>query len=188
MQEPDFGHVAEFIRNYRNAHGLSLAQLAEKAGVSRSMIFQIEGGKTVPTLGVVSKLAHAMGTPVSSLIDPYQNNHSFYCRKAKGRPQLEIGGGITLIPFAAETSNRKIEIFEFQIKHKGRFELPLYPPGTTEYILVQSGEAIFQGIVDKSIMKPGDGVETRASIKRYLIREGTTAVKGILVRYFGCAN
>ncbi|MEZ4750578.1 MAG: helix-turn-helix domain-containing protein [Bdellovibrionota bacterium] len=166
MQEPDFGHLAEFIRNYRNAHNLSLAQLAEKAGVSRSMIFQIEGGKTVPTLSVVSKLAFAMGTPVSSLIDPYQNNQNFYCRKAKDRPSLEAGG-ITFIPFSPETSNRKIEMLEFQIKHKGRFELPLYPPGTTEYILVQSGEAIFQGLVDKSVMKAGDGVETRASIKRF---------------------
>lgn len=126
MHEPDFGHLAEFIRNYRNAHGLSLAQLAEKAGVSRSMIFQIEGGKTVPTLNVVSKLAFAMGTPISSLIDPYQNNQNFYCRKAKDRPHLEAGG-ITFVPFSAETPNRKIEVLEFQLKQKGRFELPLYP-------------------------------------------------------------
>ena len=47
-----------------------MEQLAKHSGVSRSMICNIEMGKTSPTLNVLAKLAEAMGVSLAELVDP----------------------------------------------------------------------------------------------------------------------
>ena len=48
-----FDYIGVFIRNFRQANGLSLQALADLSGVSRSMISQIESSRTSPTLLVL---------------------------------------------------------------------------------------------------------------------------------------
>ena len=53
--------LAEEIRHFRKESQLSLEQLAEVSGVSRSMISKIERCETVPSTVILSKLAEALG-------------------------------------------------------------------------------------------------------------------------------
>jgi len=62
--------VAVRVRGLRARSGLSLEALAERAGVSRSMISLIERGETSPTAVVLDKLAAALGVLLSSLFEP----------------------------------------------------------------------------------------------------------------------
>ena len=52
------------IRQFRNRKGLTLAELAEQAGVSKSMISQIENGKATPSVETVRSIALALDVPV----------------------------------------------------------------------------------------------------------------------------
>ncbi|WP_413699939.1 helix-turn-helix domain-containing protein [Psychromonas sp. KJ10-10] len=61
-------HISSFIRSYRQANGESLQSLANRSGVSRSMISQIESEKTSPTIVVLSKLADAMNIKIGDLV------------------------------------------------------------------------------------------------------------------------
>jgi transcriptional regulator with XRE-family HTH domain len=61
--------IASRVRNLRAAQGLSLAALATKTGVSRSMISLIERGETSPTAVVLEKLATGLGVVLASLFD-----------------------------------------------------------------------------------------------------------------------
>src|SRR5205809_1623829 len=61
--------IAERVRELRAAHGLSLDALAERSGVSRSMISLIERGESSPTAVVLEKLATGLGVPLASLFD-----------------------------------------------------------------------------------------------------------------------
>lgn len=56
------------IRGLRQAQGLSLGDLAERSGVSRAMISEIEREMKHPTLRIVIQLAAALGTTVAALI------------------------------------------------------------------------------------------------------------------------
>ena len=47
--------VAEGLKRFRKARGLSLDDLASKSGVSRAALSQIEGTRTNPTLSVLWK-------------------------------------------------------------------------------------------------------------------------------------
>ncbi|MRW93887.1 helix-turn-helix domain-containing protein [Duganella sp. FT80W] len=59
--------LAERVRALRKTRGLTLDQLAELSGVSRSMISAIERQQTSPTAAVLNKLADALGLTLPAL-------------------------------------------------------------------------------------------------------------------------
>lgn len=61
--------IAERVRELRAAQALSLDALANKSGVSRSMISLIERGESSPTAVVLEKLAAGLGVILASLFD-----------------------------------------------------------------------------------------------------------------------
>lgn len=62
--------IARRVRELRAAHGLPLATLADKSGVSRSMISLIERGESSPTAVVLERLAAGLGVTLASLFEP----------------------------------------------------------------------------------------------------------------------
>jgi transcriptional regulator with XRE-family HTH domain len=67
---PDISRrIAESVREFRGARGLSLDALAAKSGVSRSMISLIERGESSPTAVVLDKLAVALGVTLATLFN-----------------------------------------------------------------------------------------------------------------------
>ena len=60
--------VAQVIREKRKQIGLSQEALAEKADIDRTYVSLIERAKVNITLVVASKIAHALGLPLSKLI------------------------------------------------------------------------------------------------------------------------
>lgn len=61
-------HLGSRIRATRKRIGLTQSALAEKVGVDRSHISKIEAGETLGSLQLVTKLATALGVPLSELI------------------------------------------------------------------------------------------------------------------------
>ena len=55
------------IRRLRAEHGLSQAQLAERAGVSRQTINSIEAERYTPSLPLALTLAHLFATTVEEI-------------------------------------------------------------------------------------------------------------------------
>src|SRR3954469_3830708 len=56
------------VRELRRGRGLTLEELAERAGVSRAMISKLERGEKNPTLVVAAKLAEGVGVTLSQLV------------------------------------------------------------------------------------------------------------------------
>src|SRR5216117_324575 len=61
-------HVAESLRHHRKIQQLSLDDLAQRSGVSRAALSQIEGARTNPTLAVLWKIAVGLGMPFQQLL------------------------------------------------------------------------------------------------------------------------
>jgi transcriptional regulator with XRE-family HTH domain len=57
------------LRKIRVAKGLSQTELAKKARVSRAYVFRLEAGGSDPTVGVLQRLAKALGVPVAALLE-----------------------------------------------------------------------------------------------------------------------
>jgi len=62
--------LAGEVRFHRKRLGLPLEALAERSGVSRSMISKVERAEAVPSTTVLSRLAEALGVTFSRLMTP----------------------------------------------------------------------------------------------------------------------
>lgn len=60
--------VGAALAALREKHGLSLDELSRRAGVSKSMLSQIERAQANPTVAVVWRLAQALGVPLADLL------------------------------------------------------------------------------------------------------------------------
>jgi len=74
--------IAARIHSLRDARGLSIESVADKSGVSRSMISLIERGETSPTAVLLDKLAAALGTTLAGLFEPESEPGGPVARKA----------------------------------------------------------------------------------------------------------
>ena len=59
--------IVNKVKQYRKAARMTQSQLAERAGVSRQTISDIETGKHDPTITVALLLARALGVKVDNL-------------------------------------------------------------------------------------------------------------------------
>jgi len=61
--------LGERIKRLRSERELQQRQLAEKAGLTPSMVSQIESGRLTPSLHTLGKIAAAFGVPIAALFD-----------------------------------------------------------------------------------------------------------------------
>ena len=62
--------LGDRIRQRRDDTGLSAAELARRAGISKGYLSEIESGNTVrPSADVLDRLATALGTTIADLLD-----------------------------------------------------------------------------------------------------------------------
>ena len=63
-------NVSENLKRIRQSKGMSLDQVAEQTGVSKSMLAQIEKGIANPSIGVLGKITSGLRIEFQRLIDP----------------------------------------------------------------------------------------------------------------------
>jgi transcriptional regulator with XRE-family HTH domain len=57
------------LKRIRKSKGLSQYALAKAAGVSREYLRTLEAGKSDPTVGMLQRLADALGVPLTELLE-----------------------------------------------------------------------------------------------------------------------
>ena len=63
------GSLAERLRVLRAQRGLTLIEAAEKAGVGRDTLSDIERGRRYPVMPTLAKIAKGYGVPVEDLLE-----------------------------------------------------------------------------------------------------------------------
>jgi transcriptional regulator with XRE-family HTH domain len=57
------------LKRMRETKGLSQADLARRAKITREYVNKLEAGRYDPTVGVIQRLAKALGVPVTALLE-----------------------------------------------------------------------------------------------------------------------
>ena len=73
--------LGDRIKALRAERRLQQRQLAEKAGLTPSMVSQIESGRLTPSLHTVGRLAGALGVSIASLFETAPNGRLHVSRK-----------------------------------------------------------------------------------------------------------
>jgi transcriptional regulator with XRE-family HTH domain len=85
--------IAARVRQLRAARALSLDALAERSGVSRSMISLIERGETSPTAVLLERLAAGLNVSLAALFEPPPSRASPISRKSDQALWRDPGSG-----------------------------------------------------------------------------------------------
>ncbi len=134
--------VGNTLATLRQAANLSLDALSRKAGVSKSMLSQIERGQANPTVAVVWRLANALGvsmgdllgntpTPSAATIEVLGAHAAPAIRSPDGLCELRILGPIGLAG--------QFEWYALTIQGGGVLESQAHEAGTQEHLSVMSG-------------------------------------------------
>src|SRR6478752_5479446 len=67
---PPLGVIAASLRRERERAGLSLTEVARRAGLAKSTLSQLEAGAGNPSIETLWALGVALGVPFSQLVEP----------------------------------------------------------------------------------------------------------------------
>lgn len=87
MQEDLILLIGEKIKSKRTQKNITLEELANRAGVTKGLISQIENNRTVPSLPVLFNLIHSLGEDLKSFFEDmhehFTNGHVLIVRKGE---------------------------------------------------------------------------------------------------------
>ena len=82
----------EKIRSVRERRGMTMKEVAEKAGVSESLISQIERNKVSPAIDTLLSIAENLGIDLEYLFSNFRKERSVNLVKAAERAKMEFEG------------------------------------------------------------------------------------------------
>ncbi|BCB02963.1 helix-turn-helix domain-containing protein [Bacillus sp. KH172YL63] len=130
--------IGENIRRIRRERGFSLEQMAERTGVSKAMIGQIERGDSNPTVAILWKIANGLKVSFSSLIEKPASQVSII-HYEDVQPVLEDDGHYIVYPIFPFDPLKKWESYRVELKHGCAYKNDGHTKGVEEYITVLSG-------------------------------------------------
>ncbi|MBD5469738.1 MAG: helix-turn-helix domain-containing protein [Lachnospiraceae bacterium] len=131
-------NIAENLRRIRKSKNMSLDMLAEKTGVSKSMLGQIERGESNPTLATMEKIVEGMKVSFEDLI--YQKTESIVIIDNDKLPLYKAQEGAyqvrVIFPY---DKSRNFEVYEAKIEPGEDCDCFVGEDGSCEYIMVIKG-------------------------------------------------
>ncbi|QCP51377.1 helix-turn-helix domain-containing protein [Trinickia violacea] len=161
-------YLGATIRELRQSHGLTIAQVAEQAGISRGMLSKIENAQTSTGLDVLNRIAMALGVSMSTLFRNFDvpQGGAQLVKKGAGMEVVRKGTqrGHTYHLLAYDQGPRKL--FEpFLITMDDASErFPVFEHPGTEFIHMLKGVIEYRHGQQTYILHPGDTLTFRADI------------------------
>lgn len=181
---PEPPRVGARLAALRQARTLSLDELSRQAGVSKSMLSQIERNQANPTVAVVWRLANALGVAVGELLGDERGAaapalitvpaHAIPALKSPdGRCELRILGPIDLAG--------QFEWYELHVQPGGALESEPHEPGSREHLTVLSGTLEVEAGDETSRLKPGETARYAVDRRHAIRNRGKAAATALLV-------
>jgi XRE family transcriptional regulator, regulator of sulfur utilization len=131
-------HVARRVRARRNAHGWSLAALAERAGLSKTVVARIESGDGNPSMETLLRLADALDITLGALIAVDSASATSVVR-VDGAAFVRSQSGLQGRNLWSDGRDRRVETHELLMEPGVDYHSKPHPPGTEELVVCLSG-------------------------------------------------
>ncbi|MBD3884875.1 helix-turn-helix transcriptional regulator [Phormidium tenue FACHB-886] len=156
------------VRELRQNHGLTIAEVAEQTGISRGMLSKIENAQTSTSLETLAKLANALGVSLSTLFRNY-NTPAGSAQLVKNGEGMEVvrrgtkrGHTYQLLAYDQGPTKR----FEpFLITMDDASEVfPTFEHSGVEFIHILEGKLEYRHGQSTYLLEPGDSLTFRGDI------------------------
>ncbi|MEI5999892.1 helix-turn-helix transcriptional regulator [Paraburkholderia bengalensis] len=178
--------VGEQIQRLRSERKMTLDDLSRAAGVSKSMLSEIERDKANPTIAVAWRLTNALGVSLDSLFAPQKapdpiavsGPHDIPTLSGHdARYQLRVWGPIELAG--------KFEWYELTLQPGGALVSSAHEPGTREHLTVLHGVIDIDAAGTTKRLKTADTARYVADEPHAIRNAGKGEAKALLVVIHG---
>jgi XRE family transcriptional regulator, regulator of sulfur utilization len=175
--------VGATLQKIRLGRGLTLDDLSRAAGVSKSMLSQIEREKANPTIAVAWRLANALGIGIEELLATNAHEtESIHVLEPHETPTLPGNhAGYVLRILGPMDMAGKFEWYELTLAPNGALKSNPHDPGTMEHLTLLSGamDVEVDGLAKK--LKVGATARFQADKPHAIYNPGKTEAKAVLV-------
>lgn len=179
-QPPRVGAALAAMRQER---GLSLDELSRRAGVSKSMLSQIERHQANPTVAVVWRLATALGVGVAELLGEQRPGAPLLATvpahatptltSPDGKCELRILGPIELAG--------QFEWYALTVQPGGTLDSQPHEPGSREHLSLQSGALEVRAGGELARLRPGETARYAVDVAHRIHNPGRSIAQALLV-------
>ncbi len=179
-QPPRVGAALAGLRRQRH---LSLDDVSRQAGVSKSMLSQIERGQANPTVAVVWRLATALGValadllgeerPAEPLLSTVAAHDTPLLASPDGKCELRILGPIDLAG--------RFEWYQLTVQAGGALDSRAHEPGSREHLTVHSGALEVRAGAESTRLRAGETARYAVDVPHRIHNPGKTAAQALLV-------
>jgi transcriptional regulator with XRE-family HTH domain len=165
--------VADAIKRLRRHAGLSLDELAQRCGVSRSMLSQIERDTTNPTVATLWRITQALGVSIDEVLGQPKPVAQMECTPQHALPRMSSTDGLVQLRVLGplETAGQ-YEWYEFTAQPGGSLSSKAHSPGTREHVYVVEGCVRVSSQQDQHTAHPGDMLRYAADVPHELHNPG----------------
>jgi transcriptional regulator with XRE-family HTH domain len=150
--------IGDRIRSMRLNQKRTLQEIADACELSRSMISKIENNRTVPSVAALVKVAKALGTNISNLLEHDGFLNAIITTKQKAEENLtSTDKGYLIYPYGSEYHEKKMQPFLF-VARKGEVKQHELSHEGEEFIYVISGQMKMQVGEVEYLLKTGDSL------------------------------
>ena len=164
--------VGANMRELRTQKGISLDQLARLTGLSRTLLGQIELGKTPPSVSVVWRIAQAFDVHFSALLATSERLDTTVLRGAEAKRLATSDGRYSsraLYPLAEKPD---AEFYELFLAGHSSEDAEPHKPGTRENLIVTSGRLDLTINGTRHELTKGDAIVFTADVPHSYVNPG----------------
>jgi transcriptional regulator with XRE-family HTH domain len=147
--------VAMSLRRERARAGISLTELARRAGVAKSTLSQLEAGSGNPSLETLWALGVALGVPLSRLVDPPKRGVQVI-RAEEGAAMRTEGAEYSAVLLAACPPGARRDIYRVRAQPGSPYVARPHVPGTMEHLVLGAGRVLAGPAGETVELGPGD--------------------------------
>jgi transcriptional regulator with XRE-family HTH domain len=200
--EPGYAEMGDRLRAARRAHGLSLRVLADRLGISPSLISQVETGRAKPSVNTLYAMATELGVSIDELlfIDPRPAARGRRHRPASAALPTPMTGALPADPVQRADDRKRIRLASGVVWE--RMTTASVPNAEFIYVTYEVGGAsspeheyqrhsgqewgyILSGTLgvtagfDDYVLGPGDAITLDSTVPHRLYNLGDEPVHGI---------
>lgn len=172
------------VRRRREDAGLTLEQLSTQSSVSRAMLSKVERGEKSPTIGVASRIAHALDASLSDLIGaPAAASGVAVVMRKNERPVFrdpETGFERHMVSAAPGAGGAEMVVHYLPAQVSTGL-LPAYPPGTEKQLVVLDGTLTVAIGGISEVLNTGDSLFFQADADHGFANRTNAACQYIMV-------
>jgi transcriptional regulator with XRE-family HTH domain len=161
-------YLGTIIRDQRQRLGLTIAEVADQAGISRGMLSKIENAQTATSLETLAKIASALGISLSQLFRNYNMPEG-------GAQRVKQGEGMEVVRRGTKRGHTyhllaydqgPTKLFEpFLISMDDASEVfPTFEHPGVEFIYMLQGKIEYRHGQQTYLLEPGDALTFRGDI------------------------